>query len=80
MVTPLIGNIVLIPFPFSDLSQSKRRPALVLASVEFNDFVLCQITSKSYGDRLAIPLKDSDFVSGGLKKDSFVRIAGLNGW
>ena len=39
------GDVVVIPFPFSDLSQAKRRPALVLAELEGNDRILCQITS-----------------------------------
>ena len=37
MVTPTAGSVVLVPFPFSDLSQSKRRPAVVLASAERGD-------------------------------------------
>jgi mRNA interferase MazF len=77
MGPPAIGDVVLIPFPYSDLSQAKRRPALVLADVGMGDFVLCQITSKSYADRLAIPLSESDFVEGGLKRQSFVRIGKL---
>ena len=44
------GDIVVIPFPFSDLSQSKRRPALVIARLEGNDSILCQITSKTIKD------------------------------
>ena len=39
------GDVVVIPFPFSDLSQSKRRPALVVVSLEGDDAILCQITS-----------------------------------
>ena len=56
MGPPAIGDVVLIPFPYSDLSQAKRRPALAIADVGMGDFVLCQITSRSYADRLAIPL------------------------
>jgi mRNA interferase MazF len=41
------GDVVVIPFPFSDLSQAKRRPALVIAAFEGNDAILCQITSKT---------------------------------
>ena len=52
MGPPAIGDVVLIPFPYSDLSQAKRRPALVIADVGMGDFVLCQITSRSYADRL----------------------------
>jgi mRNA interferase MazF len=77
MVPPSIGDVVLIPFPYSDLSQAKRRPALIIADVGMGDFVLCQITSRSYADRLAIPLFESDFAEGGLKRESFVRIGKL---
>ena len=47
----VIGDVVVVPFPFSDLSQSKRRPALVIAPIEGNDAILCQITSKTEKDR-----------------------------
>lgn len=77
MGPPAIGDVVLILFPYSDLSQAKRRPAMVIADVGMGDFVLCQITSKSYADRLAIPLSDFDFAEGGLNRESFVRIGKL---
>lgn len=41
------GDIVIVPFPFSDLSQSKRRPALVVAKLTGDDLILCQITSQA---------------------------------
>lgn len=50
MVTPTGGEVVLVPFPFSDLSQSKVRPAVCLADAGRGDWVLCQITSNPYGD------------------------------
>jgi mRNA interferase MazF len=77
MGPPSIGDVVLIPFSYSDLSQAKRRPALIIADVGMGDFVLCQITSRSYADRLAIPLLEGDFAEGGLKRESFVRIGKL---
>ena len=33
MEKPVKGSIVVIPFPFSDLSNTKRRPALVVAQL-----------------------------------------------
>jgi mRNA interferase MazF len=45
-----VGDVVIIPFPYSDLTQSKRRPALVLAEVGMGDFLLSQITSQHDGD------------------------------
>jgi mRNA interferase MazF len=50
------GDVIVIPFPFSDLTGSKRRPALVLAGLNGDDCIVCQITSKSRSDPLAIPL------------------------
>jgi mRNA interferase MazF len=41
------GDVVVVPFPFSDLSEAKRRPALVIADLAGDDFVLCQITSQT---------------------------------
>jgi len=35
------GDIVVIPFPYSDLSSSKKRPAMVLANLKSADFILC---------------------------------------
>ena len=75
MGSPSVGDVVVIPFPYSDLSKSKRRPALILAEVGMGDFLLCQITSKQYGDLHAIPLCESDFASGSLTRDSFIRVA-----
>ncbi len=45
MGTPATGEVVLVPFPFSDLSAAKVRPAVVLADVGRGDWVLCQVTS-----------------------------------
>jgi mRNA interferase MazF len=73
MVTPTAGEVVLVPFPFSDLSQSKVRPAVCLADAGRGDWVLCQITSSPYGDPAAIPPDAADFTSGGLLVSSFAR-------
>jgi len=67
------GDVVVIPFPFSDLSQAKRRPALVLASLEGDDAILCQITSKNIKDNYSISVEDVHFESGGLKQPSNIR-------
>lgn len=39
------GQVVVLPFPFSDLSQKKLRPALLLADAGRGDWIACQITS-----------------------------------
>jgi mRNA interferase MazF len=63
----------LVPFPFSDLSQAKLRPAIVLASVGRGDWILCQVTSNEYGDDRAISITTDDFADGGLRVASFAR-------
>ncbi len=67
------GDVVVAPFPFSDLTAAKRRPALVVAALTGDDVILCQITSKSVADSYAIPITNSDFTSGGLPQDSNIR-------
>ena len=73
MVTPSAGEVVLVPFPFTDLSATKVRPAVCLTDAGRGDWVLCQITSNAYGDPAAVPLDAPDFASGGLLTASFAR-------
>ena len=77
MVAPAAGVIVLVRFPFSDLSQTKLRPAVVLADAGHGDRILCQVTSKPYGDARAIKLEDANFASGSLRVTSHARPAKL---
>ena len=67
------GDILVLPFPFSDLSNSKNRPALVLVNLPGEDIILRQITSQQSNDLFSISLKGKDFVSGSLRKDSYIR-------
>ncbi len=67
------GDVVVIPFPFSDLTKAKRRPALILASLEGNDVILCQITSRTIKDLYAVSVDDNHFIKGSLKQPSNVR-------
>lgn len=67
------GDVVVIPFPFSDLSRSKRRPALVIAASQPGDFILCQITSKPLRDGLEIEITDAEFREGSLRQASNIR-------
>ncbi len=67
------GDVVVVPFAFSDLTQAKRRPALVIVTLEGDDLILCQITSQAIKDNYAISLDDKDFETGSLKQISNVR-------
>jgi mRNA interferase MazF len=68
-----IASIVMIPFPFSDLSASKLRPAVVLANAEKGDWTLCMVTSNPYTDAKAVKIVPRDFVWGELNRVSYVR-------
>jgi len=65
--------VVVVLFPFSDLSASKKRPALVIAILEGDDVILCQITSEARQDAYAVALLDGDFKSGKLQVPSRIR-------
>gem|GEM_PF-293248 len=73
MGIPAVGQVVLVPFPFSDLSRTKMRPAVVLAEVGRDDWILCQVTSNPYGDERAVTLAEKDFQSGSLRVSSYAR-------
>ena len=67
------GDVVVLPFPFSDLSAVKKRPALVVTVLPGDDFILAQITSRERQDAYAIRLEKDDFQEGGLPVVSNVR-------
>ena len=67
------GEVLLVHFPFSDLTASKLRPAVVLAEAGRGDWILCQITSKAYGDPRAVQLDTADFARGSLRIASYAR-------
>jgi|SRR5690606_18378796 len=67
------GDIVLIKFPFTDLSGSKNRPALVLISRE-SDVVVAFVTSNIlYGEHWDIVLEPT--LQNGLKQISTIKIS-----
>lgn len=74
MGTSLRGAVVAVRFPTSDLSASKKRPALVVADRGSTDVILAQITSVAAKDQYAIDLYNNDFINGNLTNAvSFIR-------
>ncbi len=70
---PVAGEIVVIPFPQTDLAVGKRRPAFVLVDLPGDDVILCQITTRARADGFSIPLDTADFERGHLVHPSFIR-------
>src|SRR5204862_474003 len=62
-----------LAYPFSDLSQTKKRPALVVATLPSDDIIVCQITSRAVSDANAILIEASDFAEGKLSQPSNIR-------
>jgi mRNA interferase MazF len=75
VVPSAAGAVVLIRFPFSDLSAAKLRPAVALAAAGHGDWMLCQVTSNAYADPTAVKLDAADFLRGSLRRTSFARPA-----
>jgi mRNA interferase MazF len=70
-------EIILVPFPFSDLSGIKKRPVLVVSKDKFNelsrDIVVCVITSKEYSDEYSVPINNESLESGYLPEESVIK-------
>ncbi len=73
MGKPVAGEIVVLPFPQTNLQPGKRRPALVVANLTGDDLILCQITSQAHRDTYSIPLDQNDFQTGRLSVRSSIR-------
>lgn len=68
------GDVVLFPFPYTDLSARKLRPCLVLSEEMGEDILLCQITSQRVQkDNYSVELKQTDTIDGTLHVDSHIR-------
>ena len=68
------GDIVLFPFPYTDLSSRKLRPCLVISDEMGKDILLCQITSKKIRkDKYCIEIRQNNTIDGSLQIDSYIR-------
>lgn len=69
----VVGSVITLHFPFSDLSIRKKRPAVLLADSGRGDWVACQVTSKPFADPRAIEITPNDFTRGNLPLVSYAR-------
>ena len=69
----MVGDIVLAPLPFTDLSDLKIRPLVVLADVGMRDWIVCQITSSTSHRFRQIEIASDDLRSGNLRVVSYAR-------
>ena len=70
-------SVILVPFPFTDLSGAKKRPALVISSTEFNrkneDIICCLITSNLEDTHHSININNKDMEDGFLEFESKIK-------
>jgi len=75
------GEIVLVPFPFTDMSKSKLRPVLIISNTSYNrissDFICCGITSNMNNKKNSILLRDADMKDGVLPKKSRIKFGNI---
>ena len=77
------GDVILVPFPFTDLTTVKHRPALVLSadwfSTSCDDCIVAAITSQVPPDLQPdeYRLSASDLLAGGLPRPSLVKLGKL---
>jgi mRNA interferase MazF len=68
------GEIVLFSFPYTDLTNRKLRPCLVISNEFHDDIILVQITSKKVEkDLYSLEIKKYETINGSLQIDSYVR-------
>ena len=68
------GALVLLPFPFTDATATKRRPVLVLTTPdEYGDFIGMAVSSRSHHVN-AVPLQNDALLEGHLPKPSWIRV------
>ena len=71
------GEVVLVPFPFTDMSRSKLRPVLIISNQAYNktssDFICCGITSNLNNKKNSILLENVDMKNGILVKKSRIK-------
>ena len=70
-------EIVLVPFPYSDLTSTKRRPVLIISNDAYNrkfqDVVVCVITGNQFQDSYSVELRNEDLEIGVLPENSVVK-------
>jgi mRNA interferase MazF len=72
------GDIVIVPFPFSDLSFVKQRPVLILSKTPYNqssdDIITCGITSNLHNAPHSVSIDNKDLSHGKIPRPSTIKV------
>ena len=72
----MVGNIVIVRFPYTDMRNAKLRPGLLVADVGYAnqlDWMVCQVTTQLLPDSRQIALAPPELAAGRLHERSWVR-------
>ena len=71
------GDIILVPFPFTDQSTTKKRPAVVISSAAYHrerpDYIIMAVTSRTRPPLMPGDVAVSDWKAAGLLKSSTIK-------
>jgi|SRR3989344_3137881 len=67
-------DIIIVDFPFSNLSQTKRRPVLVIKDAGGNNIILCQITTKRRNIQKYEIILNKESCNGDIRFNSFIYV------
>jgi len=72
------GEVVIVPFPFSDLSGTKRRPVLILSTEDYNskteDIIICGVTSNLKNSDYSVLFDNDNLVQGNIPARSRIKV------
>lgn len=72
------GEIVLVPYPFTDLTTIKQRPVLILSNNDYNrrtdDIVTCGLTSNLKNEEYSVVIENKDLTQGNLPVTSRIKV------
>ncbi len=72
------GEIILAPFPFTDLTTVKQRPLLIISNNDYNkkteDLVTCGITSNPKDTEFSVVINNKDLIKGKIPIESRIKV------
>ena len=75
------GNILLVPFPFSDQSGKKARPVIIISNNNFNeyseDLIVVGVTSNISKDKYTLNLNNKDLEKGKLNNACCIKVENI---
>lgn len=71
------GDVVWVRYPFTDLTEAKKRPALIISNNLVNstgDYIMMMVTTKPKDDGLSVMISDDDYSESPLGLESSLRL------